>query len=873
MSIGFALFVSFIPSVTRGQTAGRQFLRGHIPAVVARLHLKPIGRLVASERLDLAIGLPLRNESGLGDLLHQIYDPNSPNYRRYLTPEEFAAQFGPTESDYENVIAFARANGLTVTGTYPNHAFLDVNGSVAAIERAFHVDMCMYQHPGESRIFYAPETEPSIDAAVPILHVSGLENFFVPRPAGLKKLPTLNKPAGVSSASGSGPNGMLMGNDFRAAYVPGVKLDGSGQAVGLLELDGYYANDITIYESSNGLPNVTLTNILVDESSAPAGSGNSEVALDIEMTISMAPGLSKVIVYEGPNSSTSVNIIHLLTHMATNNLAKQISSSWLIGDNASFDTIYKQFAAQGQSFFQASGDDGAFYPGIAESVDDTNITLVGGTTLTTTGPGGDWSSETTWNWYITNPPQTNSSGGGISTSYAIPIWQQDIDMTASHGSTTMQNIPDVAINADNIFIVADNGQHESVGGTSAAAPLWAGFIALVNQQAVASGGPTVGFINPAIYAIGKSPHYLSDFHDITTGNNTNSVSRTKFFAVPGYDLCTGWGTPVGQNLITALASPDDLGFLPATGFNASGPVGGPLSPVSEIFSLTNSGTNSLDWNIGVPSWLTVSPGTGTLAADGQATVTISLNAVVSNLLIQSFSADVGFTNLNSGIVQGRQFTLSIGNGDFETGDFSDWALTGGGSPADFVDNGTYITPHSGTYVADFGQLGSLAYLSQTLPTVAGQSYLLSLWLDSPNVNKKTTPNEFSVTWNGSTLFDQFNISKIGWTNLQFVVNATSSSTTLQFGGRNDRWYLGLDDVSVVSIPAPSFQTVAQTGSVISFNWSALPGLVYQLQYKTNLMQATWKNLSSPITATNSAMTSMDNIRTDSQRFYRLQFLP
>jgi hypothetical protein len=871
--IGFALIISFIPFATRAQAAGRQFLRGHVPSQVAQLHLKPIGRLAASEHLDLAIGLPLRNESGLDALLQQIYDPNNPNYRHYLTPEEFAAQFSPTESDYEAVIAFARANGLTITGTYLNRTFLDVNGSVADIERIFHVTMRTYQHPTESRTFYAPDTEPSIDLAVPILHVSGLENFIVPRPAGLKKLSILNKPAGVLPASGSGPGGLLAGNDFRAAYVPGVTLDGSGQAVGLLELDGYYTNDIRLYESSNALPNVTLTNILVDESSAPAGSNNGEVALDIEMVISMAPGLSKVIVYEAPNPASTLNLIHLLTRMATNNLAKQISSSWLIGDDASFDTIYKQFAMQGQSFFQASGDDGAFYPGIGESADDTNITLVGGTTLSTTGPGGAWSSETAWNWYITNPPQTNSSGGGISTTYAIPIWQQGIDMSVNHGSTNMQNIPDVAMNADNISIVADGGQQESVGGTSAAAPLWAAFTALVNQQAVASGRPTVGFINPAVYAIGKSPYYLADFHDITTGNNTNSVVSTNFFAVAGYDLCTGWGTPVGQNLITALATPDALGILPGTGFNATGPAGGPITTTSEDFSLTNSGATSLNWTVAVPSWLTVSCGTGTLAAGGQTTVTVSLNIAVSNLLIEAFSANVGFTNLSSGIVQSRQFTLSAGNGGFETGDFSDWTLTGDGSPDNFVDNGTYITPYSGAYVAALGELGSVAYLSQNLPTTSGQSYLLSLWLDSPNINKKTTPNEFSVLWNGDTLFDQFDIGKIGWTNLQFVVTATSSSTTLQFGGRDDKYYLGLDDVSVISISPPSFQTATQIGNVISFNWSAMTGLVYQLQYKTNLFQSNWINLGGSIMATNLTMTSTDNIGPDPQRFYRLQFLP
>jgi subtilase family serine protease len=122
-----------------------------------------------------------------------------------------------------------------------------------------------------------------------------------------------------------------------------------------------------------------------------------------------------------------------------------------------------------------------------------------------------------------------------------------------HGSTIMRNVPDVALTADNVYVVCDNGESHICGGTSCAAPLWAGFTALVNQQAVAAGRPTVGFINPAIYAIGESTNYAADFHDITTGDNTSPGSPTNFYAVLGYDLCTGWGTPAGQNLINDLA--------------------------------------------------------------------------------------------------------------------------------------------------------------------------------------------------------------------------------------------------------------------------------------------------------------------------------
>ena len=132
----------------------------------------------------------------------------------------------------------------------------------------------------------------------------------------------------------------------------------------------------------------------------------------------------------------------------------------------------------------------------------------------------------------------------------------------------------------------------------------------------------------------------------------------------------------------------------------------------------------------------------------------------------------------------------------------------------------------------------LAFLSQNVPTFAGQSYLLSLWMDSPDGEN---PNEFSVSWNGNTIFDQVNLPKLGWTNLQFIVTATGSTTALQFGARNDPSYLALDDVSMTPIPAAAFQPamLAATNNNLKFAWNALTGLVYQVQFKTNLLQTDW----------------------------------
>ena len=137
------------------------------------------------------------------------------------------------------------------------------------------------------------------------------------------------------------------------------------------------------------------------------------------------------------------------------------------------------------------------------------MTIVGGTTLSTVNSA--WSSETVWNWGIEFGEDGVGSSGGISTTYAIPSWQTNINMTANKGSTTFRNIPDVALTGDNIWVIYGGGASGSFGGTSCASPLWAGFMALVNQQAVSVGKPTMGFVNPAIYAIGTIPNYTIVF--------------------------------------------------------------------------------------------------------------------------------------------------------------------------------------------------------------------------------------------------------------------------------------------------------------------------------------------------------------------------
>ncbi len=649
--------VLFIFSTGLVQAAGLKTLPAQVPETIAKLHLQPIGNLAGSKQLHLAIGLPLHNQEMLTNLLQQLYDPASPNYHHFLTPLQFTEMFGPSEQDYQAVLAFAKTNGLAVTATYGNRMLVDVSATAADVEKAFHVKMKLYRHPTENRDFYAPDVEPSVPAALPVLDISGLNNYGRPHP---NYVPS-PRVSGGKSLLGSGPGGAYLGSDFRNAYLPGVSLDGTGQTIALVQFDGYSASDITYYENKAGLPNVTLQNVLLDGfSGVPTGNGGEvEVSLDIEMVISMAPGLSKVIVYEGNPYNFIPNDV--LNQIAQDNSARQISCSWgwTGGPKASTDNIFLQMAAQGQSFFASSGDSDAYPPGTVDDptgfgtpADSPYITSVGGTTLSTGGAGGGWSSETVWNWDVEYGPAADGIGssGGTSSYYPIPTWQQGIDMSANQGSTTYRNFPDVAMTADNVYVRAD-GQDLGEGGTSCASPLWAGFTALVNQQAAAVGHPPVGFINPMIYAIAKGPNYASDFHDTATGNNEWSGSPTRYAAVAGYDLCTGLGSPNGPNLIADLIG-RRTGILqtsvnPPTGSALLQNTPQPISvTVNDVYGVTNAAvtavvTNSLGATV---TTLTFTNGAGQSVYNATLSVPAAANPLTM-IINATAPGEIGTTNV------------------------------------------------------------------------------------------------------------------------------------------------------------------------------------------------------------------------------------
>jgi subtilase family serine protease len=520
---------------------GQQPPGAHVPQAVRTL--KSLGRLDANKFLDLGLGMAFRSGTNIDETLRGLYDPADPSFRHFLSPQQFDLRFAPTQDSINRLEAFARSNGLQVLST-PGNMVVHVRGTATNIEKAFRLELNLYQHPTENRTFYSPASEPVIPSDVPISHITGLDNFVLPRPAvtPCKGAAELTQP----------PASAYFGKSFRKAYAPDVPVTGTGEVIGILALNGYFANDIEAYEVAAGMAQVPLKNVFIDGFNGSVSGDNCEVSLDIENAISMAPGITQLTVYAASNDLAALDLLgEMASPTQGEPLPNQLSTSYFFFYDKNIYAALKRIAAQGQVLFSCSGDTGAFttYPGNTPfpPADFPWIVSVGGTVLTVNA-SGNWVSEAAW----------SSSSGGVSpwqsgdANFDLPSYQQGISNTQNRASTVARNVPDVAMVAQNVAVRSGNGIWSVTGGTSSAAPLWAGFMALANQEAASKGLATLGFVDPAIYSIGKGSGYLAAFHDIATGNNSISSDPKQFAAVSGYDLVTGWGTPRGQATINAL---------------------------------------------------------------------------------------------------------------------------------------------------------------------------------------------------------------------------------------------------------------------------------------------------------------------------------
>ncbi|WP_198152169.1 S53 family serine peptidase [Granulicella tundricola] len=643
----------------------------HVPAVVRSGVAPRLQPLTSFTTMELQLTLPIRNEAALDAELADIYNPASPKFHQYLTSAEFDRKYAPTEADYQTLIRWAHNKGFAVTLTTPNRRLISVSATTDVVNRAFNVTETEFRDNVLARTFHAPDREPTTDLPIRLFAISGLDDS-IPKHNHLKQGTRAQRSAATHLITGSGPQNTYLPSDMRAAYYGTGPLDGTGQTVAIYSYDGYLTSDLSVFATNTGTPDLTakVKNVLVGgyagkcfaSSSGTSGTcDDGEQILDIEQVGGMAPGIKQILFYEGTSAVAELN------QMATDNLATVITSSWGGGDfGPANDTTFKQMAAQGQTFMNATGDSGALNSSTysAPSV-DPYILEVGGTDLVTSGAGGAWVSEDSW---------SSSTGGFFSASSPIPSWQQTpgVITTANQGSTTLRNVPDISAEADFDNPTVTNGSFQlGYGGTSFAAPRIAGLIALANQQSAAQGGKPVGFFNPALYALGLGATAAANLHDITNGANPSQVgTAVSFNAVPGYDLVTGWGSPNGATFLNSLVSSLLPDFSMALSANTVTMVRGTTDPANSInLAITSlqGFTSAVNLTVsGLPANVTASfsPATATtssvLTFTADPTVQSSTSAITvtgtSGALTHSYTLTLNVLKRASG-----DFTMSLGN--------------------------------------------------------------------------------------------------------------------------------------------------------------------------------------------------------------------
>jgi kumamolisin len=467
-----------------------------------------------------------------------------PAQRRYLTRDEFAAQHGADPTDAIAVERFAIDAGLLVLEADLARRAVVLEGTVAALEAAFGAKLTLYTIDGQT--FRGRTGTMSVPVALgPIVQgVFGLDE----RPQARAHFRYAIRPAAAAPTSYNPPQ-------VAAAYDFPTGVDGSGQTVALVELGGgYNPSDLSTYFSNLGVAVPTVSSVSVDgATNSPTGTPNSadgEVGLDIEVVGSIAPG-AKIVVYFAPNTDQGfLDAITTAVHDTTNNpTVISISwggpeSSWTAQALTNFDSAFADAGTLGITVCIAAGDNGSS-DGLSDGnahvdfpASSPHVLACGGTSLAASGT--TISSETVWN----DGAQGGATGGGVSDVFALPTWQQNANVPPSvnAGAHVGRGVPDVAGDADpeTGYNTLVDGQSGVVGGTSAVAPLWAALTALINQQA----NLKLGFFNPQLYA-----HATAALNDITQGNNG------AYSAGPGWDACSGLGSPNGIKLAAALAGP------------------------------------------------------------------------------------------------------------------------------------------------------------------------------------------------------------------------------------------------------------------------------------------------------------------------------
>lgn len=527
-------------------TPNRSIIRG---SERTPLHgARAVGAVPHDERFEVTVRVRRKTalQSSMGRGFHA---DQKPGQRRYFSREEYVATHGADPADLARVEEFARAHGLVVVETDAARRSVFLSGRAADFSRAFGTTIEHFEHDGGTyRGRTGPLSVPS-DVGDIIEGVFGIDDRPVAKPHFQRytPLPSIGIHARTPATSFTPP-------ELAKLYNFPKDQDGAGQCIGIIELGGGSRRaDIKAYFHKLGLPVPHVKTVRVDggrnHPSTPDGA-DGEVMLDIEVAAGIAPK-ALIAVYFAPNTDKGfLDAITKAIHDTTNK-PSVISISWGAAEKewteqamTSFDQAFQTAAALGVTVFCAAGDNGS---GDGETDGAAHVDFpasspfvvgCGGTKLTESGNA--IASEVVW-----NESADSATGGGVSDFFPVPSYQNaaGIPPSANPPHKPGRAVPDVAGNADPTtgYLVRVDGQEFVIGGTSAVAPLWAGLVALMNQAL----GHPVGFLNPLIYG---SLVGTGSFQDIVSGNNG------AYAAKPGWDACTGWGSPNGINLIQNLGN-------------------------------------------------------------------------------------------------------------------------------------------------------------------------------------------------------------------------------------------------------------------------------------------------------------------------------
>jgi kumamolisin len=527
--------------------------------------------------LRLTLTLAGQAPGALDQTLTDLTAPSSEGYRHFLTPAQFAARFGASPATEARVEQTLRAADLTITGSSPDHLLLRAQGTVRQVERLFGVSIHDYQTADGHR-FYAPTSAPHLPPTLAgaVTAVLGLEDLSLARPTDYLQR--------AQAGGGFTPTDLARAYDLQPLHQTG--LNGSGQTIAFAEIDTFNQQDIDTYDHAFGLTTSPVAVVPVGGGASPPDKV-SETTLDIEVAHAVAPQ-AHLIAYEG--GSDTASLVQLFDQIVTDHRAQVISISlgvcerYLLDPNQAPHDLQDGLTASGQSFFHAldttfreadalgisvlvaTGDTGAYGCNAFDPSDHTigpsapatsaYVTAVGGTALFTNADGS-YGHEAGWE----GPLEGAGGGGGLSLQEPRPSWQTGPGVSNQY-SNTMRQVPDVSADADPLtgYAVYDStsscrGQDcwAVVGGTSAAAPFWAGLIALSNEAGAQHGLHPAGFLNPALYRLGSGAASPAPYHDITTGGDLY------YQATPGWDYGTGWGSPDGNAFVQALLADERSG--------------------------------------------------------------------------------------------------------------------------------------------------------------------------------------------------------------------------------------------------------------------------------------------------------------------------